>query len=62
MKTKEIKEQLELLRSFMDAYESLYANIDIDYNHEKYLEDGYKTIAERLNVSVEEVRRIDGKN
>ena len=46
----------------MDAYESLYANIDIDDDYEKYLEDGYKTIAERLNVSVEEVKRIDGEN
>ena len=33
----------------------------MDYELEKYLEDKYKIIAERLNVSVEEIRKIDEK-
>ena len=57
MKTKEIKEQLNMMHNFMDA-----GCADIDYDYEKYLEDNYKIIAERLNVSVEEVRQIDEKN
>ena len=62
MKTKEIKEQLNLMHNFMDADENLCSCTDIDYDYEKYLEDNYKIIAKRLNVSVEEVRRIDEKN
>ena len=62
MKTKEIKEQLTLMHNFMDADESLCMSADISYDYEKYLEDNYKIIAERLNVSVEEVRQIDEKN
>ena len=62
MKTKEIKEQLTLMHNFMDADESLCMSADISYDYEKYLEDNYKIIAKRLNVSVEEVRRIDGEN
>ena len=52
MKTKEIKEQLTLMHNFMDADESLCGCADINYDYEKYLEDNYKIIAERLNVSV----------
>ena len=62
MKTKEIKEQLNLMHNFMDADENLCGCADIDYDCEKYLEDNYEIIAKRLNVSVEEVRRIDEKN
>ena len=62
MKTKEIKEQLTLMHNFMDADESLCMSADISYDYEKYLEDNYKIIAERLNISVEEVRQIDEKN
>ena len=62
MKTKEIKEQLNFMHNFMDAEETLCSCADIDYDYEKYLEDNYKIIAERLNVSVEEVRKIDEKN
>ena len=47
MKTKEIKEQLNLMHNFMDA----------DYDYEKRREDDYKIIAKRLNISVEEVKR-----
>ena len=61
MKTNEIKEQLNLMYNFMDADENLCGCADIDYDYEKYLEDNYKIIAERLNVSVEEVRQIDEK-
>lgn len=61
MKTKEIKEQLNLMHNFMDVDENLCGCADIDYYYEKYLEDNYKIIAERLNVSVEEVRQIDEK-
>ena len=56
MKTKEIKEQLNLMHNFMDADENLCGCADIDYDYEKYLEDNYKIITKRLNVSVEEVR------
>ena len=45
------------MHNFMDADESLCMSADISYDYEKYLEDNYKIIAERLNVSVEEVRR-----
>ena len=62
METKEIKEQLKLMHSFIDAYKSLYCCIDIGDDCEKYLEDDYKIIAERFNVSVEEVKRIDEEN
>ena len=62
MKTKEIKEQLKLMHNFMDVDESLCLSADISYDYEKYLEDNYKIIAKRLNVSVEEVRRIDEEN
>ena len=50
------------MHNFMDADESLCMSADTSYDYEKYLEDNYKIIAERLNVSVEEVRRIDGEN
>lgn len=62
MKTKEIKEQLTLMHNFIDADESLCGCADINYDYEKYLEDNYKIIAKRLNVSVEEVKRIDEEN
>ena len=62
MKPKDIKEQLTLMHNFMDADESLCVSANISYDYEKYLEDNYKIIAKRLNVSVEEVRRIDGEN
>ena len=62
MKTKGIKEQLTLMHNFMDVDESLCLSADISYDYEKYLEDNYKIIAKRLNVSVEEVRRIDEEN
>ena len=61
MKTKEIKEQLNFMHNFMDAEENLCGCAGIDFDYEKYLEDNYKIIAERLNVSVEEVRQIDEK-
>ena len=51
-----------MMHNFMDADENLCGCADIDYDYEKYLEDNYKIIAERLNVSVEEVRQIDEKN
>ena len=62
MKTNEIKEQLNLMHNFMDADENLCGCAGIDYDYEKYLEDNYKIIAKRLNVSVEEVRRVDEEN
>ena len=62
MKTNEIKEQLNLMHNFMDTDENLCGCAGIDYDYEKYLEDNYKIIAQRLNVSVEEVRRIDEEN
>ena len=62
MKTKEIKEQLNLMHNFMNTDENLCGCADINYDYEKYLEDNYKIIAKRLNVSVEEVRQIDEKN
>ena len=62
MKTNEIKEQLNLMYHFMDVDENLCGCADIDYDYEKYLEDNYKIIAQRLNVSVEEVRRIAEEN
>ena len=55
MKTKEIKEQLNLMHNFMNAEENLWGCADIDYD--KRREDDYKIIAKRLNISVEEVRR-----
>ena len=50
------------MHNFMDADESLCMSANISYDYEKYLEDNYKIIAERLNVSVEEVKRIDEEN
>lgn len=61
MKTKEIKEQLNFMHNFMDAEENLCGCAGIDYDYGKYLEENYKIIAKRLNVSVEEVRKIDEK-
>lgn len=59
MKTKEIKEQLELMYNFMDAEEYLCGRADISFNRAKFLEKSYQLIAQRLGVSVEEVRKLD---
>ena len=55
MKEKEIKKQLEWMHSFMDA--TLCGMADMSYDYEKHLEESYQLIAQRLGVSVEEVRK-----
>lgn len=58
-KVKEIKKQLEWMHDFMDADATLCGMAGIRYDYEKYLEESYKLIAQRLGVSVEEVRKAD---
>lgn len=59
MKAEEIKKQLEWMHSFMDADATLCGMADMSYDYEKYLEESYQLIAQRLGVSVEEVRKAD---
>lgn len=59
MKTEEIKKQLEWMHNFMDADETLCGRAGISYDYEKHLEKSYQLIAQRLGVSVEEVRKLD---
>lgn len=59
MKAEEIKKQLEWMHSFMDADETLCDMAGISYDYEKHLEGSYRLIAQRLGVSVEEVRKAD---
>lgn len=56
MKTKEIKEQLEMMYAFMDADAELCGKADMSYNYEERLEKNFQIISERLGVSVDEVR------
>lgn len=58
-KAKEIKEQLEWMHDFMDADATLCGMAGMSYDYEKHLEGSYKLIAQRLGVSVEEVRKAD---
>lgn len=59
MKATEIKEQLEMMHNFMDADAYLCGMADMSYDYERYLEESYQLIAQRLGVSVEEVRKAD---
>lgn len=59
MKTKELKKQLEMMHAFMEADSDLCAMAGMNYDYEKYLERSYQLIAQRLGVSVEEVRKAD---
>lgn len=59
MKEKEIKKQLEWMHDFMDADATLCGMADMSYDYERHLEKSYQLIAQRLGVSVEEVRKVD---
>lgn len=59
MKTKEVKKQLEMMYNFYEADAQLCAMADMNYNWEMRIEQGYQIIAQRLGVSVDEVRSVD---
>lgn len=48
-----------MMHNFMDADAYLCGKADMSYDYEKYLEESYRLIAQRLGVSVEEVRKAD---
>jgi hypothetical protein len=59
MKTKEIKKQLEMMYNFYEADAQLCAMADMNYDWGMRIEQGYQIIAQRLGVSVDEVRSVD---
>lgn len=59
MKTKEIKKQLEMTYNFYEADAQLCAMADMNYNWGMHIEQGYRIIARRLGVGVDEVRSVD---
>ena len=55
----EIKQELEAMHSFMDADATLCEQAGMDYGYEEMLQSNYKRIADKFNVTVEEVEAID---
>lgn len=57
----EIKTELEYMYQWFDCECSLAASAEINmpFNYTDFIEDGYKKISNRLNVSVELVKQID---
>lgn len=59
MKAEEIKKELEMMYNFMEAEETLCGRADMSFDYAGFLERSYKLIAQRLGISVEEVRKAD---